>query len=68
LIFSYEQFKEVAGVNVGPKENYGLNPKIPTPGFGYEWTRNIGNEEHTQQKDPGLAKTQKFDKYLRAHH
>uniref|UniRef100_A0A1I8B264 NADH dehydrogenase [ubiquinone] 1 alpha subcomplex subunit 7 n=1 Tax=Meloidogyne hapla TaxID=6305 RepID=A0A1I8B264_MELHA len=54
------------GKNVGPKQNYGFNPKIPTPGFGYEWTRSIEAEGFTQQKDPDLARTQKFDKYLKA--
>ncbi|CAK5086238.1 unnamed protein product [Meloidogyne enterolobii] len=57
---------DVPGKNVGPKQNYGFNPKIPTPGFGYEWVRSIENEEFTQQKDPDLAKAQKFDKYLKA--
>lgn len=66
LKFSFEQFNEAVAINFGPEQNYGFNPKIPTPGFGYEWTRSIGNEELTQQRNAELTKVQKFDKYMKS--
>uniref|UniRef100_A0A7E4W9I6 NADH dehydrogenase [ubiquinone] 1 alpha subcomplex subunit 7 n=1 Tax=Panagrellus redivivus TaxID=6233 RepID=A0A7E4W9I6_PANRE len=57
--------RAVLGVNKGPSENFGL--KAPTPGFGYEWTRNIADEEGTQQKDQSLSNIEKFDKFYKLH-
>uniref|UniRef100_A0AC34QLW0 NADH dehydrogenase [ubiquinone] 1 alpha subcomplex subunit 7 n=1 Tax=Panagrolaimus sp. JU765 TaxID=591449 RepID=A0AC34QLW0_9BILA len=55
----------VLAANKGPSQNYGL--KAPTPGFGYEWTRNIQEEQASQIHDTNLAAITKFDKYTKLH-
>lgn len=55
-----------AGINKGPTENFGFK-RAPTPGFGYEWSRNIDDEQWSQKKDPVLRKLEKYDRYSQAH-
>ncbi|KAI6184387.1 Complex I-B14.5a [Aphelenchoides bicaudatus] len=49
----------------GPAENFGLSGP-PTPGVGYEWTRNISLERDGQKNDPNLKKLEKYDRYMKA--
>ncbi|KAI1720189.1 NADH:ubiquinone oxidoreductase subunit b14.5a (Complex i-B14.5a) domain-containing protein [Ditylenchus destructor] len=52
----------IRGVVKGPDQNYGL-PSMPTPGFGYQWNRTIGEEMATQKKDPNLRFMEQFDRF-----
>lgn len=55
----------VQAVTKGPAQNFGL--KAPTPGFGYEWTRSITEEQPSQIHDAHLAAVTKFDKFSKLH-
>uniref|UniRef100_A0A0N5BU83 NADH dehydrogenase [ubiquinone] 1 alpha subcomplex subunit 7 n=1 Tax=Strongyloides papillosus TaxID=174720 RepID=A0A0N5BU83_STREA len=55
-----------AVVNKGPGANFGLG--TPTPGFGYEWTRDIKVERFPQQEDPVLRSFEKYDKFTSDKH
>ncbi|KAE9551577.1 hypothetical protein FO519_005221 [Halicephalobus sp. NKZ332] len=55
----------IQAVSKGPVENFGL--KAPTPGFGFEWNRSIGNEQPSQVHDANLASVTKFDKFGKLH-
>jgi len=52
----------VKAVVKGPRENFGLNGP-PTPGFGYEWTRDATHERDYQKKDKDLRNTERFDRF-----
>ncbi|WKX92429.1 hypothetical protein Q1695_010449 [Nippostrongylus brasiliensis] len=53
--------EEAVQVNKGPSMNFGLD--APTPGFGYEWSRNREEELITQKEDPELSRLERFDRF-----